>query len=280
MARASSARTASPSPLTTTATSALARVFTGLAFGNNTDFNLWPRDFTVPMKCWDDYHDCNNTCSVDCIFRRARPAQQQRRLDLADVIVAVSNLFAHPNVGPFIRAQLSNGSSPQIRAGYVARVAAAFANSGGGVRGDMKAVVASSFSRSRSARSRDDEPTHVGQTPRTVAPGCKSGPCLQRRLQLQVTTSWMSSPSITARTRWCTEREPASSCPHGHPGPITQMGLVAPSFVINASTAITGPNYFWDDAILGGLHVGRRQQLRCAPEHHERTRDDRFPPTR
>jgi hypothetical protein len=43
---------------------------------------------------------------------------------------------------------------------------------------------------------------------------------------------------------------------HSPPGPITQMGLVAPEFqIINASTAITGPNYFWDDAILGGLHT-------------------------
>ncbi|HEY6168465.1 MAG TPA: DUF1800 family protein, partial [Verrucomicrobiae bacterium] len=37
----------------------LARVFTGLSFGNNSSFALYPRDFTVPMKCWDDFHDCN-----------------------------------------------------------------------------------------------------------------------------------------------------------------------------------------------------------------------------
>ena len=37
------------------------------------------------------------------------------------------------------------------------------------------------------------------------------------------------------------------------PGPVTQQGLVAPEFqIINASSAITGPNYFWNST--RGLH--------------------------
>jgi hypothetical protein len=41
---------------------------------------------------------------------------------------------------------------------------------------------------------------------------------------------------------------------HSPPGQITQQNLVAPEFqIINASTAITGPNYFWN-AINGSLH--------------------------
>jgi hypothetical protein len=41
---------------------------------------------------------------------------------------------------------------------------------------------------------------------------------------------------------------------HSPPGPITQAGLVAPEFqVLNASTAITGPNYFWN-AVENDLH--------------------------
>jgi uncharacterized protein (DUF1800 family) len=56
--------------------------------------------------------------------------------------IVLDTLFAHANVGPFIGRQLiqrlvtSNPSPP-----YVARVAAAFANNGEGVRGDMKAVL-------------------------------------------------------------------------------------------------------------------------------------------
>jgi uncharacterized protein (DUF1800 family) len=56
--------------------------------------------------------------------------------------LAIDNLFNHPNTGPYICGQLihqlvtSNPSPP-----YVSRCAAAFANNGSGVRGDMKAVI-------------------------------------------------------------------------------------------------------------------------------------------
>lgn len=54
---------------------------------------------------------------------------------------ALDILFNHPNVGPFIGRQLiqrlvTSDPSPA----YVARVAAAFANNGAGVRGDLRAV--------------------------------------------------------------------------------------------------------------------------------------------
>jgi len=47
------------------------------------------------------------------------------------------------------------------------------------------------------------------------------------------------------------------------PGPLTQSGLVAPELqIINASSGVTAPNYFWN-AITGGLHrwgVGRPER--------------------
>ena len=60
----------------------------------------------------------------------------------ADVDLVLANLFLHPNVGPFfaqhmIRQLVTGNPSPA----YVRRVAAAFADNGAGVRGDMKAVV-------------------------------------------------------------------------------------------------------------------------------------------
>ncbi len=36
----------------------LARVFTGISFDNNPNFQLWQRNFTQPMKMWDAQHDC------------------------------------------------------------------------------------------------------------------------------------------------------------------------------------------------------------------------------
>ncbi len=57
--------------------------------------------------------------------------------------IALDTLFNHPNVGPFIGRQLiqrlvTSNPSPA----YVKRVAAAFADNGAGVRGDLKAVFA------------------------------------------------------------------------------------------------------------------------------------------
>jgi uncharacterized protein (DUF1800 family) len=61
---------------------------------------------------------------------------------LAALNTALDTLFRHPNLPPFVGKQLiqrlvTSNPSP----GYVARVAAVFRNNGGGVRGDLRAVV-------------------------------------------------------------------------------------------------------------------------------------------
>jgi hypothetical protein len=61
---------------------------------------------------------------------------------LQDLNNALDNIFNHPNVGPFVAAQLiqhlvKSNPSPA----YVSRVAAAFNNNGQGVRGDMQATI-------------------------------------------------------------------------------------------------------------------------------------------
>src|SRR5256714_1982249 len=60
----------------------------------------------------------------------------------AELNAAIDNLFNHQNTGPFVCAQLihhfvTSNPSPA----YVGRCAAAFANNGSGVRGDMKAII-------------------------------------------------------------------------------------------------------------------------------------------
>jgi uncharacterized protein (DUF1800 family) len=60
----------------------------------------------------------------------------------ADLASAIHNVFLSPDVGPFVGRQLiqklvTGDPSPQ----YVSRVAAAFNNTGKGVRGDMRAVI-------------------------------------------------------------------------------------------------------------------------------------------
>jgi uncharacterized protein (DUF1800 family) len=67
------------------------------------------------------------------------PAGQTAEQDLTQ---ALTNIFNHPNVGPFVCTQLIQHlvtSTPSPA--YVSRVAAVFANNGSGVRGDMKAVI-------------------------------------------------------------------------------------------------------------------------------------------
>ena len=60
----------------------------------------------------------------------------------ADLKQALDALFNHSNVGPFIGRQLIQRLvTSQPSAAYVARVAAVFNNNGGGVRGDLGAVV-------------------------------------------------------------------------------------------------------------------------------------------
>jgi hypothetical protein len=87
------------------------------------------------------------------------PAGQTAEADLAG---ALANIFAHPNVGPFVCKQLIQhlvASNPSPA--YVARVAAVFADNGSGVRGDMKAVV-KAILEDTEARAGDTSPAFDG----------------------------------------------------------------------------------------------------------------------
>ena len=79
-----------------------------------------------------------------------------------DLSQALANIFNHPNIGPFVCKQLIQHlvtSTPSPA--YVSRVAAAFANNGSGVRGDMKAVLTAILT-DEEARSGDTNPSFNG----------------------------------------------------------------------------------------------------------------------
>jgi uncharacterized protein (DUF1800 family) len=68
--------------------------------------------------------------------------QNAQTYKTAELNAALDNIFNHPNTGVYIGKELikklvTSNPSPA----YVGRVAAAFANNGAGVRGDMKAVI-------------------------------------------------------------------------------------------------------------------------------------------
>jgi uncharacterized protein (DUF1800 family) len=94
------------------------------------------RFYARPMVPKPSFHDLGDKKLLRGILL---PAGQTPEADLA---ATLSNVFLHPNVGPFLGTQLirhlvTGNPSPA----YVARVTAAFENNGAGVRGDMKAML-------------------------------------------------------------------------------------------------------------------------------------------
>ncbi len=113
-----------------------AHVFTGWTFAGSASWFQPSLDHTRPMQAFADFHD---TGTKRLLRGTVLPANQTPQKDLAD---ALDNLFAHPNVAPFIAKQLiqrfvTSNPSPA----YVARVAERFNNNGSGVRGDLTAVL-------------------------------------------------------------------------------------------------------------------------------------------
>jgi uncharacterized protein (DUF1800 family) len=119
---------------------AFARAYTGWTYatatgGSPTTFPNNTANYDSPMAAVESQHDV----AAKILLTTTLPAGQTAAQDLTG---ALTDIFNHPNVGPFVCKQLIQhlvASNPSPA--YVARVAAVFANNGSGVRGDMKAVV-------------------------------------------------------------------------------------------------------------------------------------------
>lgn len=235
----------------------LARVFTGLSFGNNANFQLWPRNFTQPMKMWDAQHDCEAKNILGLALpARVPSAGNTGTAGLADVNAAIDQLFNHPNVGPFLAKQLiqrfvTSNPSPA----YVERVADKFADNGSGVRGDMKAVIKSIL---LDPEARDPAMMEVATWGKLREPLLRVVN-FARAFNASAPGGWYALDQMSLA-----HAQDALNAPsvfnfflpgHSPPGALTQAGKVAPEFqIINASTAVTGANYFWLHT-LGDLHV-------------------------
>lgn len=115
--------------------SGLARVFTGWDLDSGGANPVPPEALRRPMVQVGSRYESGAKAFLGVTI--AAGATAQVALD-----TALGTLFAHPNLPPFISRQLIQRlvtSNPTPA--YVARVAAAFANNGAGVRGDMKAVL-------------------------------------------------------------------------------------------------------------------------------------------
>jgi len=120
---------------------AFAKAYTGWTYatatgGSPTKFPNNTPNYDSPMAPVETSHD---TTAKTLLNGTTLPAGQTSEVDLAG---ALTNIFNHPNVGPFVCRQLiqhlvTSNPSPA----YVARIAAVFANDGTGVRGNLKAVI-------------------------------------------------------------------------------------------------------------------------------------------
>lgn len=240
----------------------LARVFTGLTWGDSPGFNpnnLINGDRLQPMKIYDDYHDCDAKTLLGGLALPARTPSpgSTGTAGAADIDAAVTNLFNHPNVGPFIGRLLIQRfvtSNPSHE--YIGRVAAKFNDNGSGVRGDMKAFIKAIL---MDPEARDpammESPTfgklrepflRVVNMARAFNAASTSGYYPLDQFNLDHLQDPQNSPSVFNFFL------PG----HSPPGPITQMGLVAPEFqILNASSAITGANYFYN--AIGGNNLHR-----------------------
>ena len=134
-----------------------AHVFTGWAYptkaGQTASFYNGEY-YGGPMIPFDNHHDTGQKLLLNGMVLGAGGTAQ------SDLTVALQNIFAHPNVGPFISKQLiqhlvTSNPSPA----YVSRITAVFNDNGSGVRGDMKAVVNAILMDSEARRG--DDPTQV-----------------------------------------------------------------------------------------------------------------------
>jgi len=117
-----------------TVVSGFAKVFTGWSFATRIATGV--TNYRDPMVLNATNHD---TTAKTVLGGVTLPAGQTGLKDLND---ALDNIFNHPNVGPYIATHLIHCLVTSNPSGaYVERVARTFNDNGGGVRGDLAAVV-------------------------------------------------------------------------------------------------------------------------------------------
>jgi uncharacterized protein (DUF1800 family) len=249
-----------------------ARVFTGLSFGqlaNGTPatFGAYDGDFTVPMKGWDSEHDLGPKTLLSGVTTPERTASPGNTgtATMADVDAAINCLFHHPNVGPFIgRLLIQRLVTSNPSPAYVGRVAAAF---NAEPRGDMGRTVKAILmdSEARDAAKMSDpafgklrEPfLKVVNVARAFNAASEEGWYYLSGFNKDHVEEVFNAPSVF--NFYLPTYAP--------PGVLAENGLVAPEMqIINASSGVTAPNYFWD-SVTGqvGFTAGEQSERQVRP---------------
>ncbi|ATC64444.1 hypothetical protein CMV30_11035 [Nibricoccus aquaticus] len=240
-----------------------ARVFTGLSyskkFTSSTNFTVIDTvGFTdgnalmwEPMKGFDAYHDLAAKTLLNGLVLPARTASPggTGTATMLDVDAAMTNLTNHNNTGPFIaRLLIQRLVTSNPTNAYIGRVAAAFANNGSGVRGDMRAVIKAIL---------------LDTEARSLSLLTEPDQGLQREPYLRYAALTRALGTVPADGRYRGFRNidgdflqrPYSSpsvfnfySPDYQPlGVLKNAGLVGPEFQItNGVTGITSPNRFYN----------------------------------
>jgi uncharacterized protein (DUF1800 family) len=228
-----------------------ARVFTGLWFGGQGwgDGGWSDDDYTVPMQMWAEKHDFAPKELLNGMVIPARaPTVENAMRDIDD---ALRNLYEHPNTPPFISRQLIQflvTSNPSTN--YVRRVAEVFADNGGGVRGDLGAVVKAvlmdeeardvRWSQGAPEFGRLKEPVHRAMAVARLG-----------RLDRYPNLLWWGFGEFNAEAG----QEPTYSPSvfnffrptYQPPGLLTENGLAGPAFqIMNSYSSISFPNKLWE----------------------------------
>ncbi len=214
----------------------------------------WDIGWLLPMQPWPQYHASEDSKQLldypgVALTGGVLPAGGTPESNLA---AALDNIFQHPNVPPFIARHLiqrlvTSNPSPA----YVGRVAAAFANNGLGVRGDMAATVRAVL---------------MDVEARTLAPAAANGGKLREPL-LRLSHLWRvldGRPDDGRYRQWNIEtwlgQAPMRSPSvfnfflpdYSPPGELSLLGLRAPEFQITTDTTIAsvasglGGKVYWE----------------------------------
>ncbi len=237
-----------------------AKVFTGWTFANqdhSVDWRFyWPEpDWRHPMEVWNEHHSTGSKLLLNGVVL---PPDQSPQADLA---AALDNIFAAPNVGPFLckrshpaagdqqsqpglRLPLRPGlrqqrpGRPRRHEGRRARDLPRL----GGPRPDL--VDAQGYGKVSEPMVRFvDAPARL----RRPAAGRRALPYLdleQRRIRAR--------PVPLARPRCSISSSRTTSCPARWP----QAGLVAPEFKITTETTAIGNANFFRDTVYRGVSYG------------------------
>ena len=239
----------------------LAKVFTGWSwagpdktgtrfFGGTPDPD---RDVT-PMQAYPQYHSTSAKAFLGTTIPAGTAAEPSLK-------IALDALFNHPNTAPFFSRQLiqrfvTSNPSPA----YVGRVAAAFADNGQGVRGDMKAVIRAMLldTEARSKASPEQpgwgklrEPVvRLASWARAFAAASASGNYMIRNV---------ADPSTALGQNPLRSASVFNFYRPGYVPPNTAMataGLVAPEFQITGETSVAGYLNFMRNVVNTGVGTG------------------------